>query len=151
MVFVRDEGSYFDAPIETVWEFVGSGDSHSTAHRHRAVRRDRISSRSAVYSWECEFDGAPTRFAMRWTSFYPVGIAYDVLEGPFTGSRFFLVYTPEGSRTGVSVVGEFVSPTLSERAVEPAVRRFFEKEFEEDSAALKAGPGAGGTTPAAPS
>ena len=36
MVFVRDEGSVFEAPIDVVWEFVGSGDAHSIAHRHSA-------------------------------------------------------------------------------------------------------------------
>jgi len=137
MVFVRDEGGVFDATREEVWEFVGSGDHHSEAHRHRSIRRDRISHRSGRYSWEQEFDGAPTRFTMRWTSFHPLGVAYDVLEGPFSGSTFFLYYVALGARTGVGLVGEFVSPTISDSDLPAAVDRFFAKEFEQDSAALR--------------
>lgn len=137
MVFVRDEGSLFDAPIEAVWEFVGSGDDHSAAHRHRAQRRERHSDRSGTYSWEQPFDGRPERFAMRWTSYWPLGIAYEVLEGPFTGSQFFLYYEPRGRRTAVGIVGEFRSPTIPPADVAAAVERFFTLEFEQDHAALR--------------
>lgn len=138
MVFVRDEGSLFEAPLDVVWEFVSSGDGHSSAHRHRKVDRRPLPGNSGQYSWEQEFDGAPTRFVMRWTAFPPVGIAYDVLEGPFTGSRFFLYYTPLGPRTGVTIVGEFCSPTLPVEEIPPAVDRFFALEFEQDHAAIRA-------------
>lgn len=137
MVFLQDEGSVFEAPIDVVWEFVGSGNRHSEAHGHRAVKRQRLADPSGVYSWEQPFDGAPTRFTMRWTSFPPVGIAYEVLEGPFTGSKFLLYYTPMGRRTGVTVVGEFVSPSLPDGQVETAVRRFFATEFDQDRAAIE--------------
>ena len=138
MVFVRDEGSVFEAPIDVVWEFVGSGDAHSIAHRHSAWRREVGPENSGTYSWEQAFDGQPTRFTMHWVSFHPVGVAYEVREGPFAGSRFFLYYIPRGNRTEVGVVGEFVSPTLPEAEIEAAVRRFFDFEFEQDHAAIRA-------------
>jgi hypothetical protein len=137
MVFIRDDSSVFDAPLNAVWEFLGRPDEHTVAHRHRDVKRVRLSESSGQYSWEQEFDGRPERFTMRWHSYHPVGIAYDVLEGPFTGSRFFLYYVPQGQRTGVSVVGEFVSPTLSEPDLVAAVDRFFSLEFEQDHAAIR--------------
>lgn len=136
MVFLRDEGSVFEAPLDEVWAFVGSGDHHSGAHEHRRTRRISQSPRVGEYSWEQSFDGAPTRFTMRWTSFHPLGIAYEVLEGPFEGSRFFLWYEARASRTAVSVVGEFVSPTLAAGEIDAAVRRFFDREFEQDVAAI---------------
>jgi hypothetical protein len=136
MVFVHDQGSVFDAPLEKVWAFVSSREVHSAAHRHRSVRREIISETKGQYSWEQEFDGTPARFTMRWTSFHPVGVAYDVLEGPFAGSRFFLYYTPRGPRTEVGVVGEFVSSTIPEKELPAAVDRFFSLEFEQDSRAL---------------
>jgi hypothetical protein len=137
MVFVRDEGSVFDVPLDEVWTFVSSGDHHSGAHLHRAATRERLSERSGRYSWEQSFDGRTTRFTMVWTSFHPVGVAYDVVEGPFAGSRFFLYYLPMGARTGVGVLGEFVSPTLSEAEIPAAVDRFFTTEFEQDHAAMR--------------
>ncbi|MCI4319066.1 MAG: hypothetical protein L3K23_02900 [Thermoplasmata archaeon] len=78
---------------------------------------------------------------MRWTSFHPVGVAYDVLEGPFAGSRFFLYYTPRGQRTGVTVAGEFVSPTLPSGELEKAVDAFLATEFRQDRDALLRGTG----------
>lgn len=143
MVFLRDEGSVFDAPLDMVWRFVSSRELHAAAHRHRRVRRRRLPGNSGRYSWEQPFDGRSVRFTMRWTAFPPVGIAYDVLEGPFAGSRFFLYYRPKGSRTGVSVAGEFVSPTLAAEQVPAAVDRFFAKEFEQDQAGLRAARQAG--------
>ncbi len=137
MVFVRDTNGVFEAPLSAVWEFVGSGDGHSNAHEHRNASRTIHSEVSGTYAWEQPFDGTPMRFSMRWTSFRPVGLAYEVLEGPFQGSKFFLYYEPRGPRTGVSVVGEFVSPSLGPAEIEPAVERFFALEFEQDSAALR--------------
>ena len=137
MVFVRDEGSRFDVPIETVWQFVSSGPLHSDSHHHRRFTRKPLGGNAGEYSWEQDFDGAPARFVMRWTAFPPVGIAYEVLAGPFAGSRFLLYYIPEGERTAVTVVGEFVSPTLPAPEIEPAVRRFFSVEFDQDSAAIQ--------------
>jgi hypothetical protein len=137
VVFVRDRGGSFAAPIDAVWEFVGSGDHHSQAHGHTGARRVPHSDRSGTYSWEQPFDGSTARFTMRWTSFWPVGIGYDVLEGPFAGSRFFLLYEPQGERTGVEIVGEFVSPTLPVEAIPAAVERFFAREFEQDSRAIE--------------
>lgn len=137
MVFLRDEGDVFEVPLEEVWAFISSGDGHSRAHGHQGVRREVRETTKGTYSWEQEFDGRPERFTMRWTSFPPVGVAYEVLAGPFEGSTFFLYYTPKGERTGVSVVGEFVSPSLPASEIPAAVDRFFAKEFEQDSAALR--------------
>lgn len=136
MVFLRDDRDVFDVPIDAVWEFVSSGDHHSEAHHHRDWGRQPIRENSGEYSWEQEFDGAPTRFTMRWTSFYPLGVAYEVLAGPFTGSKFFLYYQSKGSKTAVTVVGEFVSPTLGPGELPAAIDRFFAREFEQDNAAM---------------
>ena len=138
MVFLRDEGSVFDAPAEAVWKFVSSGNHHSDAHRHRKVRRRLLPGNSGRYSWEQEFLGRSERFTMTWVSYYPVGVAYRVLAGPFAGSRFFLYYVPRGRRTGVSVVGDFVSPTIPPGEILAAVDRFFSTEFEQDRAAIEA-------------
>jgi hypothetical protein len=137
MVFIRDEGSVLRASSEEIWEFFSSGKEHSDAHRHRRVRRRRLSGNSGRYSWEQDFEGTPTRFTMRWTAFPPLGLEYEVVEGPFTGSRFFLFYEPMGNHTAVSVVGEFVSPTIPGEGVEASVRRFFELEFKQDSTAIQ--------------
>jgi hypothetical protein len=137
VVFIRDDGSVFDAPIDDVWRFLGSGAPHSDAPHHRNVRRRRLGRNSGTYSWEQDFLGEPVRFAMRWVAFAPLGLAYEVLEGPFAGSDFFLYYTPDGPRTAVTVVGHFNSKTIPVERLERAVNRFFSDEFDQDRAALR--------------
>lgn len=138
-MFLKDEGSVFAVPLRDVWEFVGSTDRHAAAHGHRGMRRQLHEETFGTYSWVQPFAERRVRFTMRWRSFYPVGIAYEVLEGPFAGSRFFLVYEPRGATTGVSVYGEFTSPTIAEEDLETAVDSFFALEFEQDRAALEGG------------
>lgn len=140
MVFVRDEGSVYDAPLGMVWEFLGAGQEHSDAHHHREVHRERLSGNAGRYSWVQDFRGEAAGFTMRWTSYAPLGLAYEVLEGPFAGSKFFLYYIPQGQRTGVAIVGEFMSPTIPRVHVTRAVDEFFSTEFEQDSAAIRRRP-----------
>lgn len=137
MVFLVDDGSVFDASLDEVWRFLERPDEHTRAHRHTATSRERSSPSSGRYSWRQEFEGRRVRFTMEWRSYYPLGIAYEVVVGPFAGSRFFLYYTPLGDRTGVTVVGEFVSGALDGPALERSVRGFFDLEFEQDQAALR--------------
>ena len=138
MVFVRDEGSVYNAPLEEVWRFLSSSDEHTLAHRHRDVRRKTLRGNAGEYSWEQDFEGKPERFTMRWVAFPNFGIGYEVLEGPFIGSKFFAYYRPRGTKTRVTIVGDFVSPTIPAPRIETAVLGFFTKEFEQDSAAIAA-------------
>ena len=138
MVHLRDVGGVFEAPLAEVWSFFESGGAHMRAHHHRRVRRTVTDDLHGVYSWVQGYRGRPRRFTMRWTSYPPLGLVYDVLAGPFQGSRFFLFYEPRGKRTGVAVVGEFRSPTILEGHLAAAVRDFFALEFEQDAEAIRA-------------
>ncbi|MCI4361002.1 MAG: hypothetical protein L3J91_04805 [Thermoplasmata archaeon] len=136
MVYLRDEGGVFEGTLDEVWGFVSNPEHHSGAHHHKDVHRSREPGNTGTYSWEQPFAGAPTRFTMHWTAFPPLGIAYEVLEGPFRGSTFFLYYSPREARTEVGVVGTFVSPTIPEGRLEESVRHFFAVEFDQDQAGL---------------
>ena len=136
MVFVRDEGSVYNATLEQVWKFLSANDRHTEAHVHRNVTRKSLPGNSGEYSWEQDFEGRSERFTMRWTSFPSFGVAYEVLEGPFVGSKFFSYYRPRGPKTRVTVVGDFVSPTIPPARLEASVLGFFAREFEQDSAAI---------------
>jgi len=138
MVFVRDEGSVYNAPIEVVWKFLSFDTQHSSTHGQRNAVGKELSANSGEYSWDQDFEGASQRFAMRWTAFAPFGIAYEVLEGPFAESKFFVYYRPRGNKTRVTMVGDFVSPTIPPVRLETSVLGFFAKEFEQDSPAIAA-------------
>jgi len=143
VVFVRDEGSVYNAPLEKVWQFLSSGAFHSEAHHHRKVERKELPGNSGEYRWEQDFEGKPEMFTMRWTSYPTFGIAYRVLEGPFLGSVFFVYYRPRGTKTRVTIVGDFVSPTIPAARLESAVLGFFALEFDQDSAAIGTMPSGG--------
>jgi hypothetical protein len=69
-----------------------------------------------------------------------VGIALEILDGTFSGSKFFSYYMPKdnNNRTAVTVVGDFKSPTISDNEqLKSAVLSFLDNAFNEDVAYLK--------------
>lgn len=138
MVFVRDEGSVFNAPLDAVWSFLSRGSAHDEVHHHRNVERKTLSGNSGEISWDQDFEGKSVRFKLRWTSFAPFGLAYEALDGPFLGSKFFVYYRPRGDKTRVTVVGDFASPTIPAVRLETTVLKYLALEFEEDNAAIAA-------------
>ena len=75
---------------------------------------------------------------MNFSLYPPLGLAIEALEGPIAGSKFFNYYTPKGSKTGVTVIGDFKSPMMSDDdQLRQAVLAFLEQAFNEDTAYLK--------------
>lgn len=136
MVFYHDDAGEFEAPLDLVWAYFRSPGDHRTAHGHRHSRLESLTETCFLATWEQEFAGRSVEFQMRGTEFPPLGFAYEVLRGPFAGSKFFNYYRPRGPRTGVTLVGEFRSLTLPDGELEAAVRAFFDTEFEQDRAGL---------------
>jgi hypothetical protein len=138
MVHIRDEGSHFDAPIETVWKFL-QADDHGRSHRTtRNQQMKPLSETSFVLSMEQEMNGQWVKVANRITVFPPVGLSIEVLEGPMAGSKIINIYTPKGNRTGIDVYGDFTSSQIPAAQLEPAVRANLETVFNEDSVAIRA-------------
>ena len=137
MVRVHDEGSEFDAPIDTIWKYL-SDPVHGPAHKDRRnTERKPIGENAIELSGEVLFRGEWVRHRVRNTLLPPLGIATEHLEGPFAGSKVLIFYTPRGAKTGVTVIGEYVSKTLPAGEVEAAARQTLERVFEDDNAALK--------------
>jgi hypothetical protein len=75
---------------------------------------------------------------IRGTMYYPLGIAFEILEGLFADSKYFVYYIPiDNNKTGVTVVGDFKSNMISEDEIKPIVLDFSERVFNEDVAYLK--------------
>jgi hypothetical protein len=73
------------------------------------------------------------------TPYYPLGIAFEILEGPFADSKYFVYYfllDNDNSKTGVTVVGDFKSNVIPEEQIKLTVLSFLEKVFSEDVAYL---------------
>jgi hypothetical protein len=70
--------------------------------------------------------------------YYPLGIAFEILEGLFADSKYFVYYIPvDNNKTGVTVVGDFKSNMIPEDEIKPIVLDFSERVFNEAVAYLK--------------
>jgi hypothetical protein len=138
MVHIKDEGSHFDAPIETVWAFLQSPPDHGASHKSvRNAERKQLSENSVLISQEQNMNGQWVKTANRITFHAPLAIVIDVVEGPMAGTKMVNVYTPKGGKTQIDVYGDFVSPVLPAAQLEAAARANLETVFNEDSAAIK--------------
>lgn len=140
MVYIKDEGSVFDASLEDVLRLreahLKEGPRIHPEQLNQKI--DQIDDRTVINSWEQDMQGQRIRTRAKLTSYAPVGLAIEILEGPLAGSRFFNYYTPIGpKKTGVTVVGEFKSSMMPDSQLKPAVEAFLQKAFEEDAAYLR--------------
>jgi hypothetical protein len=142
MVFIEDSGSVFDAQLDMVWKL---GEAHiKEGNRiHPNTRNNNteiLNETTFINSWEQVDDakGQNIRMKIRGTMYYPLGIAFEILEGPFVDSKYFVYYIPiDNNKTGVTVVGDFKSNIIPEDKIKPIVLDFSERVFNEDVAYLK--------------
>jgi hypothetical protein len=139
MVYVKDEGSVFDAPIDVVWKYIFGGEVHDSAHKTtRNPKFEKVSDITIIYGSERYLRGrwAPDR--LRISMFPPISVVTEWLEGVLAGSKLVYVYSPQGNKTRIDVYGEFTSKTLPPGEVEAAAREFLEAEFDADAPAIRA-------------
>ncbi|MGD0688572.1 MAG: hypothetical protein ABSA50_02275 [Candidatus Bathyarchaeia archaeon] len=135
MVYILDEGSFFDAPIDKVWKYLPSDE-----HRHNSMKlisREMASSNAVVITAERNFMGKTVRTKIKNTLYPPFGFVQEHLEGPTAGSRAFVYYIPKGNKTGITVVGEFVISGVDEKGTRDAAMAQLQVSFDEDNANLK--------------
>lgn len=138
MVYVKDEGSEFEAPIDFVWKYIFGGEGHDAAHKMtRNPTFKKVSEITIEYGSERHLRGkwAPDR--LRITMVEPISVTTEWLEGVLSGSKLVYVYSPKGEKTRIDVYGEFTSKTLPPDEVEAAAREFLETEFNADAPAIK--------------
>ena len=138
MVHIRDEGSVFDAPIEVVWKYLQAPEEHNQQHKSRNFKSKPLGENAMELSWEANMGGNWAPMKTRITALPPVGVAIEMVEGPMAGSKFFNIYTPMGQKTGVTVIGEFMSKMIPPAQLEPSVRGFLDQVYNEDAPAIKA-------------
>lgn len=140
MVFIEDSAGEFDAPIDKIWK-LREVHLKSPEKVHPAMKNHKIEMQNdnvVTYTWDQDMKGMFAKVRVRATSFYPVGLVIEILEGPLAGSKFFNYYIPRGKKTGVALAGEFKSPMLSdEKQLKSAVMEFLDTVYEEDVVYLK--------------
>lgn len=138
MVYLKDEGSVFDAPIDFGWKYIFGGEAHDSAHTTtRNPKFEKVSDVTIIYASERQLRGkwAPDR--MRISMFPPVSVVTEWLEGALAGSKLVYVYSPAGEKTRIDVYGEFTSKTLPPEEVEAAAHEFLETEYSADAPVIR--------------
>lgn len=93
----------------------------------RNANTEILNETTFIYSWEQVDDanGQNIRMKIRGTMYYPLGIAFEILEGLFADSKYFIYYIPiDNNKTGVTVVRDFKSNMISEDEIKPIVLDF---------------------------
>ena len=137
LVFILDEGGEFDAPVEKFWRFMSTPGDH---HKHASMsnRKFEKDGNNTVMSFEVESPyGAKTQVKIRSSPLVPVGRMLEYLEGPLAGSKVMSYYIPKGQKTGVTLVGEYVSKVIPEGQIKTVVMNQLEQSFKEDTENLK--------------
>jgi len=139
LVHIEDSGSFFDAPIDKIWKLVEAhGTDLTKIHPDmKNVKAEMVSENSNVVGYDNEMQGQTIRSKIKITSYYPLGLAFEMLEGPLAGSKFFNYYIPSGNRTGITAVGEFKSSSMNDDMIRQAVKSMFDTGFDQDAAYLK--------------
>jgi len=134
MVYILDEGSVFDMPIDRIWKYL-----QSQEHNHPSFKMlgREMEGNSVTLTSERVFMGKAARFKVRNTLYPPFGMVQEYLEGPMAGSKAFLYYIPKGEKTGVTLVGDYVVKGLDDKATREAVLAAAEVTFNEDNATMK--------------
>jgi hypothetical protein len=137
LVYILDEGSVFDAPVEKIWRFMSTPGDH---HRHGSMtnRKVEMDGNNVILSFDTEgLSGAKMTIKIKSTPILPLGRTMEYLEGPLAGSKVISYYVPMGDRTGVTVVGEYVSKVIPESQIKSVVMNQLEQSFNEDNENLK--------------
>jgi ABC-type glycerol-3-phosphate transport system substrate-binding protein len=136
MVFIEDRGSQFKGSLDKVWKL----NTSEGQHPHASMRNyaPTMSGENAmVVTWEHTVAGRNEKSKVKLILMPPVGYSMEYLEGPFAGSKTFQYYIPKGDKTGVDVVGEWKSPSLSPDSLKKEALKFLDTVFNEDQENLK--------------
>lgn len=138
MVFVKDEGSEFDAPIDFVWKYIYGDQAHDAAHKStRNPKFGKVSDVTFLYGSERYLRGTWAADQLRISTFPPVAVVTEWIAGVLEGSKFVYLYTPAGLKTRIDVYGEFTSKTVPPSEIEAAAREFLDTEFRDDAPAVR--------------
>jgi len=134
MVYLLDEGSIFDAPIDKIWKYLPS-DQHQ--HSSMKLLSRELTGNAVVITGERNIMGKLVRTKIKNTLYPPFGFVQEHLEGPTAGSRAFVYYVPKGNKTAITVVGDFRLEGADEQRTKDAVLAQLQVSFDEDNANLK--------------
>ena len=82
VVYILDEGSVFDMPLDRLWEFLPSEATTLGEARKQGVAGKRPHGHERE-----DLDGKTARSKLKMTMYPPLGVAQEHIEGPAAGPR----------------------------------------------------------------
>lgn len=137
MTYFEDRGAVYDAPIETVWDFMQKDEEfHPKAHSAtlRNMEQKQLSEVTLLLRYET-LDGDRRRwrkYVSRLTEIRPSVRILEQLEGPNAGTKTVHLYIPRGKRTVVDVLCYMCSPERSPAETKREMLRKFSQAYKED-------------------
>ena len=99
---------------------------------------ETVNKNTIIQSWQTTIDNQISKNKMQFTTYYPLGVGVEILEGKLEGSKAFVYFTSKEETTRVTVVGNFKSATLSDDdQLRQEVLSMVENSFNEENAYLK--------------
>ncbi len=97
MVFIEDREGIFDAPIDKVWKLAKAHSSKDSKIHPSAknIETTMLDDNTFINSWCEDIQEETVKIKMKWTIFYPPGIAFEMIEGPFSGSTYLYIMCHE--------------------------------------------------------
>jgi hypothetical protein len=137
MVYIIDEGSVFDVPIDKIWNYLSSDQ-----HRHPSVKllNREVNGNVVTLTSERNIMGKQAVVKVRNTLYPPFGMVQEHLEGPLKGPRAFQYYIPKGDKTGVCVVGDYLVQGFNNddaNSIRKVVLGQAQTVFDEDNSNMK--------------
>ena len=138
MVLVVDTGGRLDVSQERLWKLIFA---HVPDMAKIHAGRDdwqgvMVDDHTLVGTYTDLTGGKRTPIKLRLSVFPPLGFAFEALEGPLAGSKFFQYFEAKGRHIETTVVGDFQSAVIPAGELEKVARDFLQVVWDEDLAYL---------------
>jgi len=139
VVFIVCQGNEFQGTIDKVWKLNEILMKEPAKVHQNAIEYniETINKNTILQSWQTAVNNQITKNKMQFTTYHPLGVAVEILEGHLEGSKAFVYFTPNEETTDVTVVGNFKSAMLSDDQLRQEVSSMVRNSFNEENAYLK--------------
>jgi hypothetical protein len=137
MVYFEDTGTIVDAPVAFVWDYLESehhGPAHSKNARNFQVK-ETVGS-TAVVSAERYLNGKWSTFVSKSSDFAPFCVCNEEIEGDFAGTKFVILYRPQGLQTRIDVYGDVQSAVFDLPEATQIFLKLLENAYLDDAVVI---------------
>jgi hypothetical protein len=137
-MYFDDKGAIIDAPLDYVWQYLLS-EQHGPAHARSARNfelKETVGATNLIAA-ERNVRGNWSTFLSKSTDYPPLCIVNEEVEGEFAGTKFVVVYTPEGNVTRVDVYGDVRSAVYPPARARELFLEMLQGAYEDDAAQMR--------------